>query len=433
MDINSLSIFIFSSLLFIFTFLLTFLKFGYKENPFSSLNLYLYLNFFGFIIFILSYFDYGKHLPNYMQEIKIDKFYLSIDLLLYTLSFSLVYIFLLLLKYKPIYPYIATKFKNSIKNKYDIYLIASVAFFILLIIKFYGNPFDINILNLVRFRYEMTHGYIVAIFIFISPLTYYLILNLRKNNLKKYLIPFLVYIYFYFIFNARGPLIFSVLFALSFYNISTYEILGKLAVFKIRKSLLYIWTMIIGIIFFYWWYSINFRAQIADPINLVLQRLDNFIASYLVMSNNLAGIRLENLFYPFFYIIPRNLFPNKPFPPNGELSSLLFGANLLNDGNITAWSVNFGLVGESLYVGYGLFLIPQSFLIAFSLKIFSWIIRKNSKLSYIEFALLCYLYTYPFSIVMGGVLTPASGTIFIITIFYFFYKYLNNLSKSIRS
>jgi hypothetical protein len=186
------------------------------------------------------------------------------------------------------------------------------------------------------------------------------------------------------------------------------------------------------VVFFYYWYSLNFRGEVGNAIEVIFKRLDNFLASYLVLENNLEGIRLSYFLYPFLYMIPRNIFPNKPFSPNGDLSSQLFGASLLVEDleNVTAWSVNFGLVGEALYVSKGVSIVLQSFIISLSLKVYRQILLENAvKPSYIKFALLVNLYTYPFGIVMQGILNPSTGNILIILVFYAIYKIITSSTK----
>ncbi len=427
-------LFIVWSCIFLCTFLFILLKFCVKEGPLSSLNLYLLINFLGFIVFVLCFMGYYNHLADYMlYRYNFDRFVLLFTFILYTISFVLVSLFLNLLKYKPINPILTYELKKNIQGKFDFYSILVGIILVILILIFYGNPLFFDIKSLMNFRYEMSHGYIVALLIFVFPIYSYILLSL-KRNIRLFFVLFMVFSLFLFLYNARGPFIFSTFFALFFLNISVLKMLIKLNKLVFPKAALYIIFLIPTIIFFYWWYSVNFRGQEGNPILLILKRADNFVASYLVMENNLIGFRFNYLFYPFLYVIPRSIYTQKPFPPNGDLTTFIFGTSLIKEhSEDNVWSVSFGLVGESLFVSSGLLIPLQSFLIALSLKIFSNIVQRKSykgKLSYLEFALLYYLYIYPLSVVMNGILNPQSGKILLILYVLSIYKFVIKGLKS---
>ena len=88
-------LFIVWSCIFLCTFLFILLKFCVKEGPLSSLNLYLLINFLGFIVFVLCFMGYYNHLADYMlYRYNFDRFVLLFTFILYTISFVLVSLFL---------------------------------------------------------------------------------------------------------------------------------------------------------------------------------------------------------------------------------------------------------------------------------------------------------------------------------------------------
>lgn len=404
-------------LLFLFSI---FIKYGVYENPFSPLNLYLLANILIFIIFVLSFIGFRFQIPNYIPE-SIDTIDLNITFAFYNISLTLSYLFLNIVKYRPIEPSKLIGIR-SIAGKYDIYVIGSILFLLFLIKKYLSSFYHLNFESLSKFRYEMSHGYIVIVLMFIFPIFYYILLFIKEKPVR-YIMPFLIFLIFIFLNNARGAFIFPILFLLSFMKFSYYSFLKNINRLKISKKILYIFLTIFFIITLYSLYSINFRELSGNPVQLILQRMDNFLASYLVVKNNLIEFNLQYILYPIIYLIPREIYPNKMFPPNGELSQIIFGAHLIGD---NAWSVNFGSIGEALFVSSGFLIILQSFIVALSIKMFSTLLEKENK-RYIDFCLLVSLYTYPFSIFMGGILTPVTGGILIFFYIKLMYDFILNI------
>jgi len=415
-------LFFINLLLFLLVLFSIFIRYSVYENPFSPLNLYLSANILIFIIFILSFIGFKFQIPNYIPE-SLDSINLNITFAFHNILLALSYLFLRIMRYKPIETNQLITIRTII-GKYDIYVIGSTFVLLFFIKKYFSNFYNLDIESLSKFRYDMSHGYIVIVLMFIFPIFNYILLSIKERPLF-YFLPLTVFLIFGLLYNARGFFVFPILFVLSFLNISSYSFLKSLIRAHISKKIILILFIVGTVLIFYYVYSINFRGQMGNPIQLVLQRMDSFLASYLVVQNNLIGFKLQYILYPFIYLIPREVYHNKMFPPNGDLSQIIFGANLIGD---NAWSVNFGAIGEALFVSSGFLIILQSFIIALSIKSFSIILQKKNK-NYIDFCILASLYTYPFSIFMGGILTPNSGQILIYLYVALIYYIINSAIK----
>jgi hypothetical protein len=355
-----------------------------------------------------SYF----YLNNYL-----DYNSLILTILNYLISTIAVLFFLVLFRYKPI------KIKLSsikITNSVIIALLLTNILYLYSIISIYGMPPKITYVNLVNFRYNITHGIMVFFTIFTLPFSYLLISynSITSKKLKYfYILSFFTYMIYLFLLNSRSSLVFTILFVISIKtNFSLNNVLKDINKLNIRKTYFYALISIILVILYYVLYSKYFRNQNAMVFTLIAQRLDNFIASYMVMENKLNGYNIEYIIYPFLSLLPRSIYPQKPFPPNGDLSKILFNANLLGNGT-ESWSVNFGIVGESFYILNGFFIIISSFAVAISFILYKkmW---QAEKLGYLKFLILTYLYTIPFNIIMAGLLTPTIGQFIAITGIY---------------
>ena len=414
---------------------LTYFKFGIYENIFSPLNLYILINIAGIIIFLFFLIEFKglNYLPTYFKEPSVDMYSSLITILLYFLSSSMVYILLKIFNYKPL----------CIKGIKKLYLNKDIKIMFIFFSLFYTYILlksevlhNLSYENLYKFRFEMSHGYIVFFNLFGFSMFFlvFLFLFRRLYFQKKWLILFILLlpVWFLLIFlnNARGPFVFGTLFALSLYpHFSLISILKNFFKLRLNKKIFLFIVIIAILLILYQEYSIHYRAQEGVFYELVLQRIDNFIASYIAINNNLGGFKIENIFYPFIYLIPRAIFPEKPFPPNGELSAKIFGANLLDD---DAWSVNFGLAAESYYVSFG-FLTPlYSLIIAIAIIYYSKILSKiysKNKLDFLNFIILTSLYLTPFGIVMGGVFTPSIGNLILILLIKFIITYTKKFTN----
>jgi hypothetical protein len=414
---------------------LTYLKFGIKENIFSPLNLYIIVNIVGILIFFFSLtgINFFNYLPAYFEDSSIDLYSSLITIFLYSLSSLIVYILLIILNYKPLY---IKEHKKWYLNKDIKFALIFFSLFYAIILLKSQVLYSISYENLVKFRYEMSHGYVVFLNIFGFSMFYLIFLALfRKLHLQgiwHILFVLVLPIFFLTIFvnNARGPFVFGTFFALSLYSqLSLSDILKKFLKFRFNKKIFPLIISIAILLFFYQIYSNYYRAQEGKFYELVFQRIDNFMASYMVIDSNLGGFRFENLFYPIIYLIPRSIYYEKPYPPNGVLSEIILGAKLIGE---NAWSVNFGLAGEMYYVSFGLLIPIASLLISIAIVYYSNILHKiNSKstIDFFDLLILTSLYSIPFGIVMGGVFTPAIGDLILVLIMKFIITSIKKFSN----
>lgn len=426
--------------LVIWSFILIFIWKIYisNENLFSPISLYLYVNFIGVLLFFFYIFGKYEYSPPYIDLSVISPNCIFLSVISYTLLNAYVLLIMMIFKYKPLQ--VNEQYFENINFHRS--LIISCLFYLILIVYFF-KEIGLNIsagfldiyIQLNKFRFLISRDFFAFSLLFINPMIYYLTMKLiyHRDKIPYYYYPATIIVVIYLILqNARGLFVFPVIFALSLKkNLSFRKMIADFGRLAININIVKVTLFLMIMLFIFHFYTVYLRNQRVNFLESLLHRIDNFYASALVCEYDLINFKPEKILYPVLYIIPRRFYEDKPFPPNGELSRDILGAALLAENpyeNVEAWSVNFGSAGESAYVGYGFLLIPiQAFSIVISALYYNNIVRelsKNGKLTYLKFVLLVYLYTYPFSVIMGGVLAPVTGNLIIIGISIFLWQNL---------
>jgi hypothetical protein len=400
-----------SLIVLLFSVFIIFTRYGFKESLFSPINLFVFLQLLTLIFQVPAVFSKELYLSlqaGYFVDFLDDPnfyYYQSINFISYAFFNLSFFIFLILLKYSPL------KFTDSYYlrlSKVEFFLhILFVTFWIFSALKNIGFSFSPK--EIFELRYNLEHS-INALFhrltmIFIVSNLATLILLPKKNAYLKFLFALLllVFILYGIIIGARGFIIFSLLFFsfIKFNRLSFDLILRRLHQAYINKGFLAGVAIISIILSFYYYYSISIRGYVGNILSVVSQRLDYLIASYTALKELKPSLHLENLIYPLVSYVPRDLWTSKPFPVNAQLTYIIFGY-------YEKWSVNFGIVGESLYVLPVIWLVISAGAASLSLKLLQNFIYHKVKSIY-DLGLISMLYTYPIGTVMTGILNPGSG------------------------
>jgi len=400
-----------------------FIKYGLKENIFSPLNLFIIVQIL-VVVFQVYFFIsrdeefIANYFRNYLPDL--DFILLTLNALTYTLFNAFLFLFLILIKYKP-----SVRIKKYSFNISRFEYLLILGFFCFFIFKLKGF-FHFSPSKILELRYGLEHGYNVLLTKFFSHFLIGLIalLLLNNTNFKNFLKKFVfyslivVFVLWSILTGTRGFFIFNTLFLLflRFYKSTVVYSFKRLWQGYINTGFMYIGIVVPVILIFYYIYSITVRGYTGNILSVISQRFDYFFASYVALKKVGISFQIENVIYPFISYIPRDIWASKPFPVNTQLTYLIFGYN-------EKWSVNFGVAGESFYVLPIIWIFITSFLTALCLKWFSKVFQKN-KLTIYDIIILSILYTYPIGVIFGGVLNPFTGDLIYLGLLLSFINYL---------
>jgi hypothetical protein len=402
--------FIVSLLTLFISIFIIYVRFGLFENFFSPLNTFLNFQLIT-LIFQVPYL-FSEELYSYLQANYFREFidnsdfahYSTINIFCYAIFNLSLYIFLVMLKYKPV-KLLYNDF--SVSNFEYIFFLVTMGFWTFYNIKEINFPFspsDIRVL-----RYNLEHGF-NAIFhklALIFSLTFLLVLyNLPRKNiyLKLLSISFLIFFLIYgFISGTRGVIIFgSMILLFSKYSKITYDLLLRQLYYGyINRNIFFLVSILIIVISYYYIYSTNIKGYEGNVFSVISQRLDFMIASAVALKEIKPSLHLEYLMYPFISYFPRDIFQAKPYPVNAELTYAIFGY-------IEGWSVNFGVVGESLYILPIIWLVVSALAVSISLKLLGFYFKKRI-LNIYDIGTIIVFFLYPTSVLTSGILNPATG------------------------
>jgi hypothetical protein len=400
-----------SIIVLLFSVFIIFTRYGFKESLFSPINLFVFLQLLTVIFQVPAVFSKELYLSlqaGYFVDFLNDPnfyYYQSINFISYAFFNMSFFIFLILLKYSPLRFTDSYYFRLS-KVEFLLHILF-VTFWIFSALKNIGFSFSPK--EIFELRYNLEHGinalfHRIIMILIVSKLAT-LILLPKKNAYLKFLFALLllVFILYGIIIGARGFIIFSLLFFsfIKFNRLSFDLILRRLHQAHINKGFLAGVAIISIILSFYYYYSISIRGYVGNILSIISQRLDYLIASYTALKELKPSLHLENLIYPLVSYVPRDLWTSKPFPVNAQLTYIIFGYH-------EKWSVNFGIVGESLYVLPVIWLVISAGAASLSLKLLQNFIYHKVKSIY-DLGLISMLYTYPMGTVLGGILNPGSG------------------------
>jgi len=404
------SFFIESLLSLFITIFIIYVRFGMFENFFSPLNMLLNFQLIALIFQVPYLFSeelYSYLQANYFREF-IDNsdfvYYSTINIFCYAFFNLSLYIFLVMFKYKPVKLLYNGFSVSNFEYIFSLGMIGFWTFYNIKKINFSFSPLDILML-----RYNLEHGF-NAIFhklaLIISLTFLFVLYNLpRKNTYLKLLsISFLIFFLIYgLISGARGVIIFgSMILLFSKYSKITYDLLlRRLYYGYINRNIFFLVLIFIGVISYYYIYSIYIRGYEGNIFSVISQRFDFLIASAVALKEIKPSLHLEYLIYPFISYFPRDIFKAKPYPVNAELTYAIFGYS-------EDWSVNFGAVGESQYVLPIIWLVVSALTASISLKLISFYSKKRI-LNIYDIGTIVVFFFYPASVLTGGILNPGTG------------------------
>ncbi|WP_299229543.1 hypothetical protein [Sulfurihydrogenibium sp.] len=309
-----------------------------------------------------------------------------------------------MLKYKPVKLLYNDFNVSNFEYIFFLVVIGFWTFYNIKKINFSFSPLDILML-----RYDLEHGFNAIIHKLVMTISLSIILVLynlpRKNIYLKllfifFLISFLIY---GMISGARGIIVFgSMILLFSKYSKITYFLLlRRLYYGYLNRNIFFLVLTLIGVISYYYIYSINIRGYEGNIFSVLSQRLDFFIASTVALKEIKSSLHLEYIIYPFISYFPRDIFQAKPYPVNAELTYTIFGYS-------EDWSVNFGVVGESQYVLPIIWLVVSALAASISLKLLRFYLKKRI-LNIYDLGTIIVFFFYPMSVFTGGILNPGTG------------------------
>lgn len=395
----------------LFSILIIFVRFGIYESLLSPLNLLLGIQFITVLANSVIFFDKDLYISLQAEYFRayiynIDMVFLSLNALYYSVFNLSIFITLISLKYK----IIDSNFRVSISYR-EYYLIMFVILFVFIYtIKYFLVNF--NILNILEFRQEIEHGIDVIIHkifrIFLVGLLAWSFINWKnlKMSLKFMSILLTIILMIYALLSgSRGVIVFNILFLIfvTHSKLSTLYIIRRLYMGFVSKSLIKTFFILLFSLLIFLLYSWGVRHYKGGVVSTITQRLDYFVASYVALHELGINFNIENIIYPIISYIPRELYENKPYPVTSQVTYRIFGFH-------PAWSVEFGVVGESFYVMPILWTIFAGVFVGIVLKLTASIANRKY-IDFYKFLILYLLYTYPMTVVLGGVLRPETGDI----------------------
>ncbi len=400
----------------LFSILIIFVRFGIYESLLSPLNLLLGIQFITVLSNSVIFFDkdlyislQAEYFRDYIYS-SIDMVFLSLNALYYSFFNFSIFITLVALKYKTI----NSNFRVFISYR-EYYLIIFVTFFFFIYtITYFLTSF--NILNIsesiLEFRYEIEQGIDVIMHkifkIFLVGLLAWSFINWKnlKISLKfTSILLTIIFMIYAILSGARGVLLFNILFlTFNTHNkLSTLHIIRGIYTGFVSKSLMKIFLILLFSWLIFLLYSWEIRHLEGGVVSTITQRLDYFVASYVALHELGINFNIENIIYPIISYIPRELYENKPYPVTAQITYRIFGFN-------PRWGVEFGIVGESFYVMPILWTIFAGVFVGIVLKLTAAIANRKY-VDFYKFLILYLLYVYPMSVVLAGVLKPATGDI----------------------
>lgn len=395
----------------LFSILIIFVRFGIYESLLSPLNLLLGIQFITVLFNSAIFFDKDLYISLQAEYFRayiynIDMVFLSLNALYYSVFNLSIFITLISLKYKTI----DSNFRVFISYREYYIIMFVILFFFIYQIKYFLTNF--NILNISEYRYEIEHGIhaiIHKIFrIFLVGLLAWSFINYKnlKINLKfTSILLTIIFVIYALLSGSRGVMIFNILFLIfsTHSKLSTLYIIRRIYTGFVSNSLIKTFLILLFSLFIFLLYSWEVRHYKGNVVSTITQRLDYFVASYVALRELGINFNIENIIYPIISYIPRELYENKPYPVASQITYRIFGFH-------SAWSVEFGVVGESFYVMPILWIIFAGVFVGIVLKLTAAI--ANSKyVHFYKFLILYLLYAYPMSVVLGGVLKPGTGDI----------------------
>lgn len=400
----------------LFSILIIFVRFGIYESLLSPLNLLLGIQFITVLANSVIFFDKDLYISLQAEYFRayiynIDMVFLSLNALYYSVFNLSIFITLISLKYK----IIDSNFRVSISYR-EYYLIMFVILFVFIYtIKYFLVNFNLvnfNILNILEFRQEIEHGIDVIIHkifrIFLVGLLAWSFINWKnlKMSLKFMSILLTIILLIYALLSgSRSVIVFNILFLIfvTHSKLSTLYIIRRLYMGFVSKSLIKTFFILLFSLLIFLLYSWGVRHYKGGVVSTITQRLDYFVASYVALHELGINFNIENIIYPIISYIPRELYENKPYPVTSQVTYRIFGFH-------SAWSVEFGVVGESFYVMPILWTIFAGVFVGIVLKLTASIANRKY-IDFYKFLILYLLYTYPMTVVLGGVLRPGTGDI----------------------
>lgn len=395
----------------LFSILIIFVRFGIYESLLSPLNLLLGIQFITVLFNSAIIFDKDLYISLQAEYFRayiynIDMVFLSLNALYYSVFNLSIFITLISLKYK----IIDSNFRVSISYR-EYYLIMFVILFVFIYtIKYF--LVNLNILNILEFRQEIEHGIDVIIHkifkIFLVGLLAWSFINWKnlKMSLKFMSILLTIILMIYALLSgSRGVIVFNILFFIfvTHSKLSTLYIIRRLYMGFVSKSLIKTFFILLFSLLIFLLYSWGVRHYKGNVVSTITQRLDYFVASYVALHELGINFNIENIIYPIISYIPRELYENKPYPVTSQVTYRIFGFH-------STWSVEFGVVGESFYVMPILWTIFAGVFVGIVLKLTASIANRKC-IDFYKFLILYLLYTYPMTVVLGGVLKPGTGDI----------------------
>ncbi len=377
-------------------------------HPIFVLNLIVLLNILSFYIVIVLRNSYGNSIDYNVFKFFIFSFYY------YSFILVIVYSILKMVKRKQIFRF-PLDYKVSIK-KINYLITFFICFYLLLLflliletgIKPWENPLGFRVVashNYGHFNILLMISMVVLAFLIAFKV------YLKNNWLNLFLV--LIYIILLYIYGSRSRILLIVVAYLFIINIYKKEIIINFSL----KNILVIFSFLAFSIGYnlYRLSKFGLDKNIFDVITEPLFRFNYFYNGYRFLEKYYYELVSTEWFYSIKYtltiMIPRFLYPEKPFAPQTHIQML---TNNLN--NAPSLGGSSGIIADA-YLSYGyygilIYGILSAIILYFIVSLYENIVKKKDFLQ-----MFIYVYFYSISgIIIGGYLDPILQNIVVYSI-----------------